>query len=221
MAIETPEGIDMILRPAGLVCRALAFGIDLGIRIAVIGALLLLFQLFGSFGIGLGAITMFVVNWWYMVLFEVLNQGRTPGKRAMGLRVVHDDGTPIGWASSLIRNLLRFIDMLPLGYGVGAVTCLNHPAFKRLGDLAAGTLVIHTDLPVQRPNLPTAAPVVIPVALLIEEQRALLSLAERQVELSEARTQELAVILAEPMRIPANTAIAHVNGMARSLLGQS
>lgn len=59
------------------------------------------------------------MNWWYMVLFEVLDRGRTPGKRLLGLRVVHDDGTPIDWSSSLIRNLLRFVDMLPTGYGLG------------------------------------------------------------------------------------------------------
>ncbi|MCF5284466.1 RDD family protein, partial [Pseudomonas syringae] len=125
--IETPEGIDMLLRPAGLVSRALAFGIDFAIRAALVGLLFVLLQLLDKLGMGLAALVFFLVNWWYMVLFEVLNQGRTPGKRLLGLRVVHDDGTPIDWSSSLIRNLLRFVDMLPLGYGLGAITCLNHP----------------------------------------------------------------------------------------------
>ena len=62
------------------------------------------------------ALLLFLVQWWYMVLFEVLNQGRTPGKYWLGLRVVHDDGTPVGWTSSLTRNLLRFVDLLPFGY---------------------------------------------------------------------------------------------------------
>ncbi|CAM3470962.1 hypothetical protein BZK31_16565 [Pseudomonas floridensis] len=219
IAIETPEGIDMILRPAGLVVRSLAFAIDLGIRALALGALFLVLQLFDKLGMGLAAIALFLVNWWYMVLFEVLNQGRTPGKRAMGLRVINDDGTPIAWASSLTRNLLRFVDMLPLAYSVGAVSCLNHPQFKRLGDLAAGTLVIHTDRPTQRPAMPEAEPFVVPVALQLEEQRALMSLAERQTELSPARTQELATILVEPLQLSADHAVTQVNGIARSLTG--
>ncbi|MBL3829033.1 RDD family protein [Pseudomonas syringae pv. theae] len=217
--IETPEGIDMVLRPAGLVSRALAFGIDLAIRGALIGVFYLFVQFFDKLGIGLGAIVFFLVNWWYMVLFEVLSQGRTPGKRALGLRVVHDDGTPIDWSSSLIRNLLRFVDMLPLGYGLGAVTCLSHPRFKRLGDLAAGTLVVYIDRPLTRPVLPEAQPIVAPFALHLDEQRAVLGLAERHGELSSARIQELATILAEPLRIPAGKAVAQVNGIARNLLG--
>ncbi|KPW69759.1 RDD domain-containing protein [Pseudomonas cannabina] len=217
--IETPEGIDMLLRPAGLVSRSLAFGIDLAIRAGVIGILFMLLQLFDKLGMGLAAIAIFLVNWWYMVLFEVLNQGRTPGKRMLGLRVVHDDGTPVDWSSSVIRNLLRFVDMLPLGYSLGAVSCLNHPLFKRLGDLAAGTLVIYSDRPALRPVVPPAEPVIVPFALRLDEQRAVLSLAERQAELSSARTQELAAILAKPLRIPADQAVLHVNGIARSLLG--
>ncbi|EGH41636.1 RDD domain-containing protein, partial [Pseudomonas syringae pv. pisi str. 1704B] len=90
--IETPEGIDMLLRPAGLVSRALAFGIDFAIRAALLGVFFVLLQLFDKLGMGLAALVFFLVNWWYMVLFEVLNQGRTPGKRLLGLRVVHDDG---------------------------------------------------------------------------------------------------------------------------------
>ncbi|RMO96371.1 RDD domain-containing protein [Pseudomonas syringae pv. philadelphi] len=217
--IETPEGIDMLLRPAGLVSRSLAFGIDLAIRAGVIGILFMLLQLFDKLGMGLAAIAIFLVNWWYMVLFEVLNQGRTPGKRMLGLRVMHDDGTPVDWSSSVIRNLLRFVDMLPLGYSLGAISCLNHPLFKRLGDLAAGTLVIYSDRPALRPVVPPAEPFIVPFALRLDEQRAVLSLAERQGELSSARTQELAAILAEPLRIPADQAVLHVNGIARSLLG--
>ena len=217
--IETPEGIDLILRPAGLVPRALAFAVDLAIRALAIGALLLLFGLFDDFGAGLAAITVFIVNWWYMVLFEVLNQGRTPGKRFIGLRVIHDDGTPVGWASSLTRNLLRFVDMLPFGYSLGALCCLNQRDFKRLGDIAAGTLVVHDDLPIKRPVLPDATPIIASFPLKLEEQRALLNLAERQSELSEARAQELAAILADPLHVPPHLALAHINGVARGLLG--
>ncbi len=154
--VETPEGIDLPLRPAGLMPRALAFAIDLGIRGLVLGLLFFVLAFFGELGIGLGSILLFVISWWYMVLFELFNQGRSPGKQMMGLRVVQDDGRPIGWSASLIRNLLRFVDMLPFGYAFGAISCLQHPTFKRLGDLAAGTLVVYREQPVKRPELPSA-----------------------------------------------------------------
>ena len=217
--VETPEGIDLLLRPAGLVPRALAFSIDFSIRAAVMGALFLIFSLFESFGAGLSAIALFLVTWWYMVLFEVLNQGRSPGKQIMGLRVIHDDGTPVGWGASLIRNLLRFVDMLPFGYSLGAITCLQHPQFKRLGDLAAGTLVVYRDTPATRPVLPPATPIIAPFVLDLVEQRAILSFAERQGELSSERTQELASILAEPLNISPALAVPRLNGVARGLLG--
>ena len=217
--IETPEGIDLIMRPAGLVPRAIAFAIDFGIRALVMAILFVLFSFFDKFGMGLSAMAMFLVTWWYMVLFEVLNQGRTPGKHFMGLRVIHDDGTPIGWTSSLIRNLLRFVDMLPLGYSIGAISCLQHPQFKRLGDLAAGTLVVYRDMPLQRPVLPFAEPLIAPFVLSLEEQRALLGFAERQADLSPERAHELAWIVAQPLHVHPEQAVAHLNGIARGLLG--
>lgn len=74
--VETPEGIDLILRPASLPPRALAFAVDLAIRGLLLGLLFIAFALLGKLGMGLGAIVTFVLTWWYMVLFEVLNQGR-------------------------------------------------------------------------------------------------------------------------------------------------
>src|SRR5476649_2457623 len=195
--IETPEGIDLPLRPAGLPPRVLAFAFDLGLRGLVMGILLVPLALLGNIGIGLGALLLFLVSWWYMVLFEVLNQGCSPGKQVMGLRVVQDDGTPVGWSASLLRNLLRFVDLLPFGYFLGAISCLQHPTFKRLGDLAAGTLVIYSEKPLTRPELPEAQPRRPVFALTLTEQRAILGFAERQGELSGARVQELATIPAQ------------------------
>ena len=217
--VETPEGIDLPLRPAGLMVRALAFAIDLGLRGLIVGLLFIVLAFLGKLGAGLGSILLFVVSWWYMVLFEVLNQGRSPGKQWMGLRVVQDDGTPIGWSASLLRNLLRFVDMLPFGYFLGAVSCLQHPTFKRLGDLAAGTLVIYREQPLARPQLPTVQPRRPTFALTLTEQRAILGFAERQGELSEARVKELAAILAHPLQVSAPGAVDELNGIARGLLG--
>jgi uncharacterized RDD family membrane protein YckC len=219
--VETPEGIDLHLRPAGLVPRALAFAIDLAIRGLILTVVFIVLGLLGQFGMGLGTILLFLVTWWYMVLFEVLNQGRSPGKQMLGLRVVHDDGTPIGWAASLTRNLLRFVDILPFGYTLGIVSCLNHPAFKRLGDIAAGTLVVYRDAPLSKPQLTDAAPLPAPFPLSLGEQRAILGFAERGSQLSAARRAELAALLAEPLQVPAEQAEPRINGIAHGLLGSA
>ena len=219
--VETPEGIDLHLRPAGLVPRTLAFAIDLAIRGLILMAMFIVLGLLGKFGMGLGTILLFLVTWWYMVLFEVLNQGRSPGKQMLGLRVIHDDGTPIGWAASLIRNLLRFVDILPFGYTLGIISCLNHPAFKRLGDIAAGTLVVYRDAPLSKPLLAEAEPLPAPFPLSLAEQRAILGFAERGAQLSAARRAELAELLAEPLQVPAEQAEPRLNGIARGLLGSA
>ncbi|UVL98534.1 RDD family protein [Pseudomonas atacamensis] len=219
--VETPEGIDLPLRPAGLMVRAVAFAIDLGIRGLILGVLFIALAFLGKLGMGLGSLLLFAISWWYMVLFEVLRQGRSPGKQWLGLRVVHDDGTPIGWSASLLRNLLRFVDLLPFGYFLGALSCLQHPTFKRLGDIAAGTLVVYSERPLSRPQLPDAEPRRCPVPLTLSEQRAMLGFAERQAELSPARVNELAALLAQPLHISAPKAVSELNGIARGLLGPS
>uniref|UniRef100_UPI0025F2F3AC RDD family protein n=1 Tax=uncultured Thiodictyon sp. TaxID=1846217 RepID=UPI0025F2F3AC len=138
---ETPEGVDLGLRVAGPAPRALALAADGAIRLVILLALSPLAALSGL-GLGLSLIAVFLLEWLYPVTFEVLS-GATPGKRAMGLMVVHDDGTPVGLPASLIRNLLRVVDFFPLFYGVGLVCTLVDRDFRRLGDLAAGTLVVH------------------------------------------------------------------------------
>ena len=86
---------------------------------------------------------MFFTYWLYGVGFEVLNNGMTPGKKMQGLQVVHDDGTPIRLPASLLRNLVLYVDLLPAAYAAGIVTMLLTNNFRRLGDLAGGTMVIY------------------------------------------------------------------------------
>lgn len=217
--VETPEGIDLALRPAGLLPRALAFTIDLLIRGAILAAVYLTLGLLGQFGMGLATIILFLVTWWYMVLFEVFNQGRSPGKQLLGLRVVHDDGTPVGWPASLTRNLLRFVDLLPFAYTLGIISCLSNRAFKRLGDIAAGTLVVYRDQPIERAPVPEAEAWRPSFPLDFAEQRAMLAFADRSESLSTARRAELAAILAETLQVPAEQAESRINGIARSVLG--
>lgn len=217
--VETPEGIDLLLRPAGVIPRAIAYLVDLGIRALLMFALFMLLAFLGQIGTGLGLLLTFIMTWWYMVLFEVLNQGRSPGKQMMGLRVVHDDGTPVGWSASLLRNLLRFADILPFGYTLGLLSCLSNPGFKRLGDLAAGTLVIYRDPPPSPAHLPDIPPALAPWPLSLEEQRAVTGFAERAGQLSAARREELAGILAEPLNMAPEHTEAHLNAIASGLLG--
>jgi len=142
---EAPEGIELVLRPAGIVARTYAFLIDALIR----GTILLIASIalgsMNKLGGALFVILLFLIEWLYPVLFELLPGAATPGKRALGLKVLMDSGLPITPAASLVRNLLRAADFLPVLYGFGTVSMLLRPDFKRIGDLAAGTLVVHID----------------------------------------------------------------------------
>jgi uncharacterized RDD family membrane protein YckC len=84
----------------------------------------------------------FLVFWGYFVIFEILWQGRTPGKRASRLRVLRRSGQPIGAGEAIIRNLVRLVDFLPGFYGIGLITMFIDRDARRLGDFAAGTIVV-------------------------------------------------------------------------------
>ena len=92
-------------------------------------------------------------EWSYFVLFEMVSGGRSLGKMAAGLRVVCDGGLPITLRASALRNLLRIVDYLPTSYLVGLTSIVVSPEGKRLGDLAAGTLVVRLDRPAPAPPL--------------------------------------------------------------------
>jgi len=192
---ETPEGIELEMRLAGPVVRACAWLIDAGIRLLLYIGLGILFAQFGELGFGVMLIGFFLIEWFYPVLFEV-QTGMTPGKKAMGIWVIHDNGTPISWPSSLIRNLLRAADFFPFFYGAGLLAMLANQDFKRLGDLAAGTLVVYREPKKERHPLPASEPRPPPPGLTLDDQQTLLSFAERSRQLSPQRRSELAEILA-------------------------
>lgn len=187
--------MDLTLSAAGPVVRAAALAIDSLIKGALYLALAPLAALSGL-GLGLLFLAVFLVEWFYPVVFE-LRSGATPGKRALGLRVVADDGTPLTPAASLIRNLLRAVDFLPLAYGAGLVCTLLDRNCRRLGDLAAGTLVIHARPAVRIRDIPHRDPIAPPVPLPIDLQQAVLGYAERSHRLSTQRRAELADALTE------------------------
>jgi uncharacterized RDD family membrane protein YckC len=93
-------------------------------------------------------LVIFLFYWGYYTFFEMLWNGQTPGKRWTGLRVIRTDGTPITLSESLIRNLARLVDFLPAFYGVGIIAMFIDKQSRRLGDLAAGTLVVHDRAPI-------------------------------------------------------------------------
>lgn len=192
---ETPEGIDLSLTAAGPVARGYAWCLDFLIRLGAYLGLMLVLGGLGNFGLGLGMIAYFLLEWFYPVIFEALNHGATPGKKALGLKVVHDDGSPVSWGASLVRNLLRAVDFLPLLNGVGLISCACRADFKRLGDIAAGTLVVYAEraeVPIRLGEGPAQAP---PQSLRLDEQQAVLAFAERAATLSPERQAELARIL--------------------------
>ena len=149
--VYTPEGYGLTLTPAGPLIRSVAFVIDLLIKALVALIAYLLLSQSGLVAQGVWLMLLFVLEWLYGVLFEVLNQGQTPGKQLMRIRVVAHDGSPLTWYASMLRNLLRMVDALPVGYLVGWFAMLSNKLFQRVGDLAAGTYV--TYLPEKTPAL--------------------------------------------------------------------
>lgn len=191
--LETPEGADLPLEPAGVLVRVLAYLIDWLIRFVLIVILAYFFSALGVFGDGFILIIYFLLEWFYPVFFEVYQNGKTPGKKKMGLRVVHDDSTPVGFSSSLIRNLLRVVDFLPSFYVTGMITMVFCRHFQRLGDLAGGTLVVYDTQKTIDPDFNiSGSPLPVPANFSTEEQRALLNFTERSTSLSLERQEELA-----------------------------
>ena len=220
--VATPEGIELTLHLAGPVPRAMAWAIDFAIRVAIVMAVSTAALQLGEAGLGVVLLTAFFVEWLLPAWFEAAWHGQTPGKRAMSLRVLNDDGTPVRWPAALTRNLLRAVDFLPVFYGIGLLAMLANRDFKRLGDLAAGTVVVHDADEAVRGAIPEAASVVPPVALDLEEQRAVLELAERSATLTQERVEELAV-LPTPLvgTLHGERAAAQLLGMANYLAGRT
>jgi len=218
--VHTPEGVALRLLVAGPFPRALAWLIDAGVRFAVIWMGAMAPLMLGGLGDGMFLIVLFVLTWFYPVLFEVLWNGQTLGKRALGIRVVAANGAPVGWMAAFARNLLRVVDMLPVGYAVGLVAGLIDPWGRRLGDMIAGTLVVHVPrapgtikiaaMPARPPTLP----------LQPEEQLAVIAFAERAGTLSTGRQQELAQLALPVTQQQGHAGVLALFGVANWLLGR-
>ena len=155
MSVITPESVEFSYEVAGIGSRFIANLIDTFfqlVAISLVAGLIIatglghslishsfnLLSWTGALLIALG----FAILWGYYIFFELVMNGQSPGKKAMGIRVMRDDGYPVTVAESMIRNLMRFVDFLPLYYGLAVVVMFFNGKSKRLGDFAAGTVVV-------------------------------------------------------------------------------
>jgi uncharacterized RDD family membrane protein YckC len=196
VAAETPEGILLELRPAGLSARFYAFAFDWLIRLSVLYAASMVSAMMGGIGIAFWFILLFALEWFYPIAFELGRAGATPGKKMFGLKVVMDNGLPVTPAASFTRNLLRAADFLPFGYGFAVVSMLLRSDCKRLGDIAAATLVVHQPRAAPRIALDMVAPVAPVRPMTPRDQAAMIALAARAPTLTGERLDELAALAA-------------------------
>lgn len=224
--VEVPEGITLSLPVASLVSRSLAFLLDIVIRFVIAMVIGQVIGVLGDFGVGVYLLLLFLLEWFYPVLFEVFYHGQTIGKKVVGIMVINDDGTPIDWSSSIVRNLLRAADLLPFFYGFAFISMMFSKDFKRLGDFAAGTLVVHKLDMIekdQKLQLDGLAP---KVALTLEEQSAIIGFTERTPRMSKSRVNELAGILGpwldqEKIKQGTETAASQLSRIAKWLRGHA
>ncbi|MCP4421099.1 MAG: RDD family protein [Chloroflexi bacterium] len=163
LSIDTPENVVFGYEVVGIGSRFLAALIDTTIIALLLGAVsaIIGFAFFrdaesNSFLIALLSLLSFAFFWGYYIFFEMRWNGSSPGKSLVGIRVIRGDGTPITLAESVIRNLIRLVDFLPGAYGLGLVTMFIDGKARRLGDLAANTLVVREETAVSLESLKQA-----------------------------------------------------------------
>jgi uncharacterized RDD family membrane protein YckC len=184
ITVRTPENLEIQYALAGAGTRAAAYMLDLLVMLLLVQVsinliMAIIFAMpFGSSrwapAVG-GMLTFFAYNGYFMV-FEWVMNGQTPGKRILGIRVIKQGGYSLSILDTLLRNLMRFVDFLPVFYGVGLVSLLATSRSQRLGDLVAGTLVVHQqrvetdslvpELPVTESTLPANQVAAVPSELI-------------------------------------------------------
>jgi uncharacterized RDD family membrane protein YckC len=164
VSIRTPENIELSYALAGPGSRASAWVVDFFIMVTLcqlmlnllMSAFVMLLSVLGVDGqmwaAAIGSLGAFAMYNGYFIILEWLMNGQTPGKRLLHIRAIKQGGYALRFFDTLLRNLLRTIDFLPLFYGVGLTSILFTRDSQRLGDLVAGTLVVYQD-PVQPESL--------------------------------------------------------------------
>jgi uncharacterized RDD family membrane protein YckC len=225
LTIETPEQTALEFPLAGIGSRFLALAADTLLQLAVAWILVMVFAVsaisFSVISKGAGIWTfailvfaLFSLQFGYFALFEALWNGQTPGKRWTHLRVIKDSGRPINAYDAILRNLLRIVDSLPTMYATGLITMLISRENKRVGDYAAGTVVIH-EKPLQgvssiwqQSATPTQPPAAGPLPqITVEELQLVEAFLDRRGSLEphvrRAMAQQIADRLAERWAVPA------------------
>jgi uncharacterized RDD family membrane protein YckC len=222
LTAETPEGIAIVIRPAGFAVRCTAFLIDVFIRFCILSGLATTLSVAGHFASGAMFIVLFVVNWLYPVIFELTPMAATPGKHMLGLQVMMANGLPITPAGCLTRNLMRAVDLLPLMYAFAIVTMLLRRDARRLGDLAGGTVVAYRHEVAVAGAFGKGDPMPPPVVLSSRQQAAIAAFAWRVDRLTPERAEEIAALAnsAAPLRSSNLPMTARLVGIARWLHGQ-
>jgi len=259
-SIELSEGVEVQTRVAGVYARAIALLIDTAIMAAIYIAVMIIlsilvvslgfgteFGLVKSFNIIVGVyfLILFCMLWFFHFFFERTLKAATPGKRALGLKVVSSDGTRASAKKIFIRNVLRAADMLPavpfylfftnsdsasgLGtmlvgsYGFGLAACLFTPRFQRIGDLVAGTIVVHANTPIYASApLPPAIQAKIPrLPIIREEQVAIRGFCERAGIWSGARRIEMAEKAEELTNKKGTEAVTELQAYAKWIVEKS
>ena len=232
LSIDTPELVAIEMPLAGIGSRFIAQLIDWLIWLAGIVVLALVSwlllpavksfsKLSAQWAEALFTFAFFALNWGYFTLFEAFWKGRTPGKRVAKIRVIQRSGRSIGLLESMTRNLVRYIDQLPFFYGVGVIAMFATKQHQRLGDLAAGTLVVRdrdpenpiwgdsgsrtftaqmfAPIPVAEPHMAVTLPVTGIARLASADLEVLESFFSRRLDMSlatrEALTQRIAAAI--------------------------
>ncbi|MBI5543825.1 MAG: RDD family protein [Deltaproteobacteria bacterium] len=193
--VRTPEYVEFEFPLAGVMTRFLAWLIDISISMAIAGAAIFMISLGGMLVPGVAMalvfIVLFLVNWGYFVFLEYRYAGQTLGKRLLGLRTIQESGVRVGFYQATLRNLVRAVDHLPVLYLGGGLLALVSAKTRRLGDLAAGTVVIRD----RRRAIPASIsrPTEIVASLQdkrVEERIRRATVEEREVLLSAALRRE-------------------------------
>ena len=133
--------VDYLIWTAGLVILAIVAALFLPAIHAAGGSM---DAVTGKWAAGIVLLIIFLLHWGYFTLFEAFGNGRTPGKHVAGIRVIHRSGRAVSFVESLARNLVRAVDYLPSFYAVGVVAMFLNRQHQRLGDMAAGSIVVRS-----------------------------------------------------------------------------
>jgi uncharacterized RDD family membrane protein YckC len=211
ITVESPEGIEFTLFPAGPLIRGCAWAVDQLIQWIILIVISVASEFFeGEGGSWMLLLLLFCVDWFYHALWEILCRGQSPGKLLLGIRVLRGDGSPVNPGASFLRNLLRFADTFLFLCPVALASMLLSKGFRRLGDWTAGTLVVYTpqSLGVSFVGLDMVSPIQgarVPAGgggnLSGEEKQGILMFLRRYPLLGRARADEIAAPLVEALRL--------------------